>query len=126
MDTRSKIIGPEAAIEIARARRTRLVTGYFDPLLAAQAARLTEIHSAEPDTLLMAAVLDPPRSILAARARAELAAALSAVDYVIILDSPDAEGLLGRIPAAEVLREEDADRQRTRAFIEHVHRRHQP
>ena len=126
MDTRNKIIRPEAAIEIARARRTRLVTGHFDPLLPAHAARLWEIRSVEPDTPIVAVVLDPPRPILGATARAELVAALAAVDYVITLDNADAEGLLGRIPAAEVIREEDADRRRTQAFIEHVQRRHQP
>ena len=125
MDTRTKIITLDKAVEIATAQRTRAVTGYFDPLLAAHAGRLYEIRSAEPPMPLLVVILDPPSPVLGARARAELVSALAVVDYVIILDSAGGEEALSRIPAVEVLREEDADRVRTQALAEHVHRRHQ-
>lgn len=125
MDTRTKIVSLGKVVEIASRQRVRIVTGYFDPLLAAHAARLYEIRRAEPDTPLVVAILDPSSPVLNARARAELVAALAVVDYVMILNVARGEEALGRIPAAEVLREEDADRTRTRALAEHVHRRHQ-
>jgi hypothetical protein len=57
------------------------VIGHFDPLLAAHARRLQEL--AVPGTILVVAVSDPPDPLLPAGARAELVAALAAVDYVV-------------------------------------------
>ncbi len=116
MDTRGKILDGAAAAQIAGVRRVRLVTGYFDPLLAAHARRLEGIRAAEPDTPLMVAVVDPPLPILPRRARAELVAALRAVDYVVAEDV--------ELRAAEVIHEERADLTRTKDLIEHVQRCH--
>jgi hypothetical protein len=68
-------------------------------------------------------VLDPPEALLGARARAELAAGLSMIDYVFLLDGADFEQAVETIQPGEVVREEIADRRRSRALIEHVHRR---
>lgn len=115
MDTRAKIIPAElapGAVRQCRAagRTVTLVTGFFDPLLAAHAQRLEEI--APPGGALFVAVHDPPRPLLPARARAELVAALRVVDYVI---------LGGTIAADASLQEEAADQRRTQELIQHVH-----
>lgn len=128
MDSREKIVTVEQAASLAergRAAGTRLraITGHFDPLLASHARRLAEL--ARPDGLLFALIADPPDPLLPARARAELVAALRAVDYVILPGSAAIEAALDRLRADEVFREEPADRDRTSALIRHVHTRHQ-
>ena len=71
----------------------------------------------------MAIVADPPHPILAAPARAELVAALAAVDYVILPGDAPLEDLLAKLDAAEVVRAEAADQELTRELIRHVQRR---
>ena len=91
----------------------RVVSGYFDPLLAVHAEWLQALAGVEP---LAVVVKEPTRPILSAQARAELVAALRAVDFVV-LDGPD-------VPPAEVrLEEQDADA--AVAFVAHVRRRQQ-
>jgi hypothetical protein len=68
------------------------------------------------------AVAETPDTLLAARARAELVAALGVVDYVI-LDGQPPEALAGLIKADSVFHEETEDRQRTQELIRHVHER---
>lgn len=114
MDTRTKIIAAEAAQEVARQCRAAgkaviLVTGFFDPLLAAHGRRLEEI--ARAGAILVVAVQDPARPLLVAQARAELVAGLRVVDYVI---------LGGTIAADEVFHEEAADQRRTQELAQHV------
>jgi len=125
MDTREKIIDLSRAAEIAAARRrqgepVKLVAGYFDVLTPDHVRRFRELADGR---VIMAAVLDPPDPLLGPRARAELAAALSMIDYVFPLDGADFEQALEMIQPGEVVREEVADRRRSRALIEHVHRR---
>jgi hypothetical protein len=125
MDTREKIIDLAKAAEIAAGlrgsgARLKLVAAYFDVLTADRVRRLGELADGHP---LMVAVLDAPDPLLTARARAELAAALRMVDYVLLLDGTGLEEALGLIQPAEVIGEETADRLRTQALIEHVQRR---
>ena len=87
MDTRDKIVAPADAPALARERRAAgervaLVSGFFDPLLAAHALRLREI--AQASQALFVAIEDPPQPLLEARARAELVAGLRVVDYVVL------------------------------------------
>ena len=115
MDTRKKIVAAEAAADLARRCRAAgntliLVTGFFDPLLAAHARRLEEI--ARPGAALLVAVQDPDRPLLSAQARAELVAGLRVVDYVI---------LGGTVAADEVFHEQAADQRRTQELAQHVH-----
>jgi bifunctional ADP-heptose synthase (sugar kinase/adenylyltransferase) len=115
VDTRKKIIAAEAAPDIALQCRAAgkaviLVTGFFDPLLAAHARRLEEI--ARAGGALFVAVQDPARPLLSAQARAELVAGLRVVDYVI---------LGGTIAADAVFHEEAADQRRTQELAQHVH-----
>lgn len=70
----------------------------------------------------MVAVAEAQDGLLAARARAELVAALAVVDYVI-LDGPPSEALAGLIEADSVFHEETVDRQRTQELTRHVHDR---
>jgi bifunctional ADP-heptose synthase (sugar kinase/adenylyltransferase) len=128
MDTRNKIISPERAAEVARelranGRQIKVVTGYFDVLLAAHVRRLAEITRGKPT--LLAIVVDPAEALLPARARAELVAALGMVDYVVPAGEQAAQALLNQFHAGEVVREESADLLRSRRLKEHVQSRHQ-
>jgi glycerol-3-phosphate cytidylyltransferase-like family protein len=125
MDTREKIVDLAHAAEIAaglkrKGARFKLVAGYFDVLTPDHVRRLTALADGQP---LMAAVLDPPHPLLGPQARAELAAALRMVDYVLPLEGGDLNEALGKLQPDEVIREDTVDRERSQALIEHVHRR---
>jgi len=105
LDTRSKIIPLPELQERLQDHPVRRISGHFDPLLAEHVARLRQAR--EPGRLLVVEITNPPRPLLTQRARAELVAALSMVDYVV---------LGAEQPAA------DADL--TERFIDHVLERH--
>ena len=86
-------------------RTARWVSGHFDPLLAEHVRRLQQAR--EPDQPLVVEITNPPQPLLSQRARAELVAALSIVDFVVC----------GNGAAAS-----DADL--TDGFVEHVLQRH--
>jgi hypothetical protein len=125
MDTREKIIGLDAAVGIADdlrrgGERLKVVAGYFDVLTPDAVRRLRSL----PDgSRLMAVVLNPPNPLLPPRARAELAASLAMIDYVLLLQDFSLEQALEQIRPDVVMREEMAGAQRLQALIEHVHRR---
>lgn len=118
LDTRGKILAGAACVErlaacAAAGTPVTLVSGVFDPVLAAHTARL---RSARPRSGLLAVViLDPPDPILPARARAELVAALACVDLVFL-----PEGVELPAPALDLSGQDLSTRQE---FIEHVRRR---
>jgi glycerol-3-phosphate cytidylyltransferase-like family protein len=58
-----------------------IVEGFFDPLLAGQAE---QIAAWKRDRPLVVVVRDPESPLMTARARAEMVAALAAVDHVVI------------------------------------------
>ncbi len=122
-DTRSKIVTPESLIH---SQPIVLVTGFFDPLLAGHARRLAALRR---DGYRLAVLLsDPPDPVLPLRARAELVAALGAVDFVLLADGDEAHHnsqseILKRVKPAEIVREEENDRQRLHDLIVHVHAR---
>jgi len=122
LDTRAKIVDLARAGTIAAGWRTKgtrwkLVSGYFDVLTA-------DLVRAMPDgSPLVAAVLDPPDPLLPVGARAELAASLRMVDYVLLLQGAALEDALAELRPDEVIRAEIGDRRRSAALIEHVHRR---
>jgi len=68
-------------------------------------------------------VLPWEEAYMSQRARAEMAAALRVIDYVVAADMGDAAALVAALGPAEVVRLEAADRRRNRELIEHVHRR---
>lgn len=114
MDTRSKILSPaEAVLRLQRFGGGAVVSGFFDPLLAAHARRLESVR--EAGVPLAVIVNDPPVPILPLRARAELVAALSAVDIVIVPDGS---------PLPDVsLRFDGRDAEDRARFVEHVRAR---
>ena len=128
MDSRDKIIDCEhAAALVAKLRADgasiQVVTGYFDVLVAGHVRRLRQI--AGKASKLFVVVLDPPAPVLAARARAEIAAALAMVDYVVLAGKQAPEVLLGCFADSEIVREESADLLRAERLNRHVQRRHQ-
>jgi hypothetical protein len=126
MDTRTKILSPEAA-----PRACTVVTGAFDVLLAEDARELAGIRASHPGRPLLVVVLPLPGELLPRRARAELVAALRVVDYVVT--APDAataaapyaatDALLAGLEPAQLVRLEAAQAIRKRQLMEHVHRR---
>ena len=115
MDTRSKILTLEAAARLAGP--VTLAAGYFDVLRVEHARELATLR--QP---LLVVVLERNAAMLAAAARAEMVAALRVVDYVVIADYADVDGLIERLQPREVARLETADLSRTRRLIEDVQR----
>jgi hypothetical protein len=111
MDTRGKIV---AVGEVPPG--CTVVTGYFDVLLAADTRDLAGL--AAP---VAAVVLPLEGELLPQRARAELAAALRIIDYVVI--AADA-AVVEQLRAARVVRLEAVQVQRARELKEHVRKRH--
>jgi hypothetical protein len=122
MDTRNKIVNPEAA-----PRACTVVSGTFDVVLAEDARELAEIRARHPGRPLLVVVLPLAAPLLPERARAELVAALRMVDYVVT--APDAanaaatDALLAALEPAHLVRLEGAQAERKRQLMEHVHRR---
>lgn len=121
IDTRTKIVSlDEARRRAAEARREgrrlRVVTGYFDPLLPVQVARLKQLAAEGP---MIAAVETPADVYLEAGARAELAASLDFIDCVIL----GGEAAAARVGAEEVLLEHEAEGECREAFIRYVRER---
>lgn len=127
MDTRSKILDwPAAEQRIRNALRGSsprpVITGHFDPLLAAHVARLHEIAGDRHRLLVI--VTDPPRPLLPAQARAELVAALGVVEFVALAPASGLDELLASAPEGAVVREESADSLRAAEFAARVRERH--
>ena len=110
MDTREKIIDAAQAARIITSGAT-VVSGYFDPLIASHAERLSKLK--QPGEKLLVLIATPTNAILPAAARAELVAGLRAVDHVAEL----AGGLAAHIHL------EQEDDERYRALLQHVHSR---
>jgi bifunctional ADP-heptose synthase (sugar kinase/adenylyltransferase) len=124
VDTRTKIITPEAARALARGSRPAvLVTGHFDVLLAQHVRELRAVRDRLPDAILLVALSPPQQPLLESRARAEMAAALAMVDYVVSFDDQPFDSLLAAFPAERIVRLEAAHQLRMRDLTEHVHRR---
>ena len=111
MDTRNKILTPEEALKLAGP--VAVAAGTFNPLRAAEARELAAFHERTPGASLLALVLPADPELLPQAARAELAAALRVVSYVVPASSEDWIDALR--PAAR-LRLED----HTAALLVHV------
>jgi hypothetical protein len=122
MDTRNKILSPEAA-----PRGCTVVTGAFDMVLAADARQLAKIRATHPSRPILVVVLPLSEELLPQRARAELVAALHMVDYVVTADeaalSAATDALLASLEPAQLVRLEEVHAARKRQLMEHVHRR---
>lgn len=126
LDTRNKILSPLAAAEWARRLRSEgksvaVACGFFDPLLAAHAARLERLASG--GSPMLAVVTDPPDPILPLAARAELVAALGVVDAVAAIPPAELEAFLASLNASAIQRGEAEDAALRQDLIQHVHKR---
>ncbi len=121
MNTRDKILTPEQAIECAKTAAPNLVIGRFDVLRSSTVARLAALS--RPGTRLFAIVVDDPSALLTLRARAELAAALRVIDYVIPVEDTRADWIDAMTPG-EVFDETNAHLRATHELIDHVRERH--
>jgi len=79
------------ARERLKGRPASWISGHFDPLLAEHVRLLA--RSAQPGQALVVEVTDSARPLLSQRARAELVAALSMVDYVVLGSGADVADL---------------------------------
>ena len=93
------------------------MAGHFDPVHAAHGRRLRELRD---DTCTVVVLTDSDKPISPQRARAEVLAGLSSVDWVIITEGTSSDAVFRYFPAAEVIHDEAADAKRTRALIDHV------
>ncbi len=118
MDTRNKILSADAA-----PRAATVVTGTFDVIRAADARELAAIHARAIERPLVVVILPLADALLPQRARAELAAGLRVVDYVLITDDEHPDALLASLQPAELVRLEAVHADRKRQLMEHVHRR---
>ena len=119
MDTRSKILTPAAALEIP-ARPLAIVTGTFDVLRAGHARELEQVRHGTGAAALLVMVLPRAGEILPQRARAELVAALRAVDYVVAAGSLESDPLIHALQPAHLVRLEEADERRSRQLRDRV------
>ena len=85
LDTRTKIVPLHELQERLQNRAAHWLSGHFDPLLAEHVRRLAQQR--QPGQLLVVQVTNPAKPLLAQRARAELVAALSMVDFVVLGDT---------------------------------------
>ncbi len=122
MDTRNKILTPAAARAIA-ARPVVIVTGKFEVLRAGHANELLEARTRAAAAALLAVVLPDDGGLLPQRARAELVAALRAVDYVVLGGGAELEGLVDALTPAGVLSLEEVDERLSAELRDRVLRR---
>ena len=110
LDSRTRIVPPQSAAEWWRRspRKPGVVTGYFDPLVAAHVRRLEEIAGAGGG--LMVLVGSPEKPILPLAARAELVAALRMVECVVPCVGEEMAQVLAELGGTQVTREEAAIR----------------
>lgn len=121
MDTRSKILSRDAALELPQP--LTLATGYFDILRAEHARDLQQARDRAPAQPLVVVVLAGNNLLLSVQARAELVAALRMVDYVVTANDGDLDGIFEALKPAQLVRLEAADQRRARQLMEHVQRR---
>ena len=110
----------EAAAAIGQSGNLTAIVGHFDPMTAAHARRMSDFCRISGPIVVI--VTDPAEPILPLRARAELVAALHAVDYVIAAMHNTSAEIIARLQPDEVIQEEEADVRRTQDLIAHVHR----
>jgi bifunctional ADP-heptose synthase (sugar kinase/adenylyltransferase) len=120
MDTRSKILTPEAARALAGP--LTVVTGYFDVLRAEHARELDAIRHRIGAGTLLALVLPYSGEVFDIHARARMMAALRVVDYVLVADEVEASALLEALRPQAVIHLEAGDARRNREIAERIRR----
>ena len=95
-----------------------VVTGYFEMLAAEDSRELGGLQRP-----VVAIVLPLEEELLGQRARAEMAAALRVIDYVVIAENARVDALCERLRPARIVAIEAAQALRTRQLMEHVRNR---
>ena len=111
MDTRSKILDPSSTLQRLSEHdhpAVLIARGSFDILRAEHCHRLArEKAKSEKLVVLVANEAEdggtPRPTVLDARTRAELVAALQVVDYVVICGEAEAQGLISALPSARLI-----------------------
>jgi bifunctional ADP-heptose synthase (sugar kinase/adenylyltransferase) len=118
MDTRSKILTPAAARLLPAP--LAVATGYFEILRAELLGELREARERAAGAALMAVVLPLANGAQDQRARAELAAGLRMVDYVVIAEEEDPRALIDSLKPVATVRLEEAEARRARELRDQV------
>jgi hypothetical protein len=114
LDTREKIVPLEKLGALLRDGEWLAVVGTFDPLTLSQAERLAEVSRKGKSVL---AVVEPGAGcLLPVEARAVLVAAVKSVQLVVVAET----SALPKHPQMEIMKDDDGEHQRSRAFAEHV------
>ena len=121
MDTRTKILTLEAACGL-RAASPAVVTGYFDILRAGEVHQIEDGRNRAAAETLVAFVLPLTGALLLQPARAEMAAGLRMIDYVVTGDEKDLAQLLDALQAPAVIRLETDEARRYGELVQHVRR----
>ena len=105
--------------------------GYFDVLGVEHARALTRVaYGGRPVIALVLADTAADPAVLAQPARAQMAAALRMVDFVLIAGSPgspdNVPDLVNRLKPAEIVPLEEAEARRKRRLIEQIQHGHPP
>jgi hypothetical protein len=113
MDTRHKIVSAESVPAGCTA-----VTVYFDVLLADDMRDLAALPRP-----IAAVVLPLAGELLSQQARAELAAGLRVIDYVVLAGQSGADALVESLRPSQIVALETAQTRRSRQLKEHVRNR---
>jgi len=123
MDTRTKTLTPAALAALDPQRPLLLATGRFDILRVEAVRDLAAWRQRTGARSLLVVVRQYDGELVPAGARAEMAAALRVVDYVLLAEDEDMETLAAALQPAEIMELEDSETDRTRELIEHVRSR---
>ena len=121
MDTRNKILTLDGAAALRG--EILLVTGTFDVLRVEHVREMETVRRRTPAAILLAVVLPSPGAPLGDGARADMAAALRVIDYVVAANPGEVELLIGSLKPIEVVRLEAAHARIYAHLIDHVRRR---
>jgi len=122
VDTRTKILTASAIAALDPARPLLLVSGYFDILRAEAVRELADARQRTGAQTLVAVVWPLAGEHLSLEARAEMAASLRVIDYVLIARTEDLDGLAATLQPVETIHLEEPDLRRVRQLMEHVRR----
>jgi hypothetical protein len=117
LDTRDKIVSVAQLRERLNDGAWLAVAGTFDPLTLSHAERMAELSAGGKSVL--AVVQAGTNCLLPVEARAVLVAALKSVRLVVVAKADALAGL----PQLEIVKDEEGERQRSLAFVDHVRRR---
>ena len=128
MDTRKKIVPLDRVPRLISEGEWLAVVGYFDPLTALEARRITDLsHSASNGTArrnLLAIVLEKENGVLSVEARAALIAALREVDSVTVSNHFAWRAAVGQSSRVTVAEDAEGENQRLADLAHFILERH--